>query len=190
MAILSCFTHQYPQRTFAELLRQVKLDKSTLYRLLEALRSYEVIAVDRGNGKYSLGMKLFELGTISVDRLEVSQLAMPALEWLAEQTGETAHLCVLDRSEVLYIAKVESRHPFHVPSSIGRRNLAYCTAVGKALLAFLPEQRLDDGSPAAHHHHPAAIRLATSTPALSLDLHLRSPPPLSIDRVRLCPSTH
>ena len=144
MAILGCFTHENPERTFADILRQVKLDKSTLYRLLEALRSHDVIAADRVNGKYSLGMRLFELGTISIDRLEVSQLAMPALEWLVDQTGETAHLCVLDRSEVLYIAKVESRLPFHIPSNIGRRNLAYCTAVGKALLAYLPEQRLDE----------------------------------------------
>jgi len=143
MRILNCFRHEAPERTFAEIIGEVKLDKSTLYRLLEALRSHELIAVDRMTGKYSLGMKLFELGAVSINRLEASKLAMPALERLAEQTGETAHLCVLDGSEVIYIAKVESKLAFRMPSNIGRRNLAYCTGVGKALLAYLAEEQLE-----------------------------------------------
>ena len=68
---------------------------------------------------------------------------MPALQQLVEQTGETAHLCMLEGSEVVYVAKVESKQTLRMPSNVGRRNPAYCTGVGKAILAHLPENEIE-----------------------------------------------
>jgi DNA-binding IclR family transcriptional regulator len=127
---------------FAELQANLDLHKSTLYRLLEAMRAYGLIEHDEKSGKYYLGLKLFQLGMIAVERLEISECASSALEQLVEQTGETAHLCVLDGSEVVYVAKVESKQTLRMPSNIGRRNPAYCTGVGKAILAHVPEEQL------------------------------------------------
>ena len=143
VAILHCFSNQTPERSFTEIMHQVRLHKSTLYRLLEALRAYDFISLDSATGKYVLGLRLFELGMVSIGRLEIGKLAMPVLETLVARVGETAHLCILDGNEVVYIAKVESKLPFRVPSNVGRRNPAYCTGVGKALLAHLSEEKLE-----------------------------------------------
>jgi len=143
MQTLNCFTSQEPELWFRDLATRSQLHKSTLYRLLEAMRSYGLVEVDGSTGKYHLGLKLFELGALATGRLEIAKCASPALEDLARQTGETAHLCVLDGLDVVYVAKVESTQRFYVPSTIGRRNRAYCTGVGKAILAFLPQQELE-----------------------------------------------
>jgi IclR family KDG regulon transcriptional repressor len=141
--ILNCFSDQHAERSFTDIICQVRLNKSTVYRLLEAMREYDLIATDRSTGKYFLGMRLFELGMVSIGRLEIGKVATPLLETLVDRVGETAHLGVLDGYEAVYIAKVESRLPFRIPSDIGRRYPAYCTGVGKALLAHLPEEKLE-----------------------------------------------
>src|SRR5512141_3039004 len=143
VAILNCFSKERPECSFADIQSEVRLNKSTTYRLLEAMREYAIIDIDLSSGRYVLGMRLFELGMVSIGRLEIGKAAMPVLETLVSRVGETAHLCVLDRNEVVYIAKVESNLPFRVPSNVGRRTPAYCTGVGKALLAYLPEMKLD-----------------------------------------------
>ncbi len=143
MQILNCFTNENRELRFADLSAQLGLHKSTLYRLLEAMRSYGLIELDGTTGKYHPGLKLFELGMLAVGRLEISKSAIPALERLVEQTGETAHLCVLDGYEVVYVAKVESKQTLRMPSNVGRRNPAYCTGVGKALLAQMSEEEIE-----------------------------------------------
>src|SRR5262249_13106671 len=112
-------------------------------RLLEAMREHRLIALDQLSGRYHLGLRLFELGTIAMSRLDLDRLGQPVLENLAEQTGETAHLCILDGSDIVAIAKVESRSALHIRSATGYRTPAYSTAVGKALLADLTSEELD-----------------------------------------------
>lgn len=143
MQILNCFSNGTLELRFSELADRLELNRTTLYRLLEAMRGYGLLELDRATGEYHLGMKLFELGTLAVGRLEIDECAAPALETLVEQTGETAHLCVLDGADVIYIAKVESKYALRIPSGVGRRNPAYCTGVGKAILAHLPEEQLE-----------------------------------------------
>ncbi len=142
MNILSCFSAENPELRLVELVELTKLHKSTLYRLLGAMRSYGLIQVDPASGAYRLGLKLFELGSLAIARTGIEKHAHPILEKLAGQTGETAHLCVLDGSDVVYVAKVESRRTLRIPSAVGQRNPAYCTGVGKVLLAHLSEERL------------------------------------------------
>jgi len=141
--ILECFSVGEPELSFSEMQRRVELHKSTLYRLIEAMRSHGLLGHDTETGKYHPGLRLFELGALAVGRLEISRCAMPALQQLVEQTGETAHLCMLEGSEVVYVAKVESKQTLRMPSNVGRRNPAYCTGVGKAILAHLPEKEIE-----------------------------------------------
>jgi DNA-binding IclR family transcriptional regulator len=98
---------------------------------------------DQTNGRYHLGLRLWELGNHAVARLELPGPAMPALHQLSADTAETAHLAVLDDHDVLYIAKVESKRPLRIPSQVGRRLPPHCTAIGKTLLAWLPSADLD-----------------------------------------------
>jgi IclR family KDG regulon transcriptional repressor len=142
MQILDCFSDHEPELSFMDLVNRLELNRSTLYRLLEAMRNYRLVELDRSNAKYHLGIKLFELGSLSIKRFDINRYAGPFLEMLVKQTGETAHLCVLDGSDILYIAKVESTQALRIPSSVGRKNPAYCTGVGKAILAHLSEGEL------------------------------------------------
>ncbi len=141
--VLDCFSPKDTELGVTEISRKLGLHKSTTHRLLEALKSYGFIAQDAENEKYHLGLKLFELGSRAVARLDIRERARPVLEQLVAETGETAHLCVLDQGEVLYLEKVESQQTLRIPSRIGQKNPAHCTAVGKALLACLPEEELE-----------------------------------------------
>src|SRR6266576_3307844 len=102
--------------------------------------SYHLISQDSDNEKYSLGLKLFELGTRAVASFDVHKKSRVVLEQLVAATGETAHLCSLDEKQVLYLEKFESARTLRIPSRVGQRNPSHCTAVVKALLAFLPEE--------------------------------------------------
>ena len=140
--ILDCFGPGRTDLRLVEIAATTKLHKSTLYRLLEAMRGHRLIGFDETAGSWHLGMKLFEKGSQAVERLALDQHAHPILDRLAEVSGETAHLCVLDGSDVVYIAKVECTRTLRIPSAVGQRNPAYCTGVGKAILAHLASGQL------------------------------------------------
>jgi len=127
-----------------EVAERLALHKSTIHRLLMVLDQHRLIRRNSETGKYALGLRLFELGTRAVRGLQLREQAQPFLERLARQTGETAHICVLDRGEMVSIAYAEGPRSLRMPATVGRRTPAYCSAVGKAMLAFLPESALDD----------------------------------------------
>jgi len=140
--ILDCFGPERNDLRLVEIAEATDLHKSTLYRLLEAMRAHRLIGLDENSGSYHLGMKLFEMGSRAVERLALDKHAHPILDRLAEVSGETAHLCILDGSDVVYIAKFECTRTLRIPSAVGQRNRAYCTGVGKAILAHLAPERL------------------------------------------------
>jgi DNA-binding IclR family transcriptional regulator len=98
---------------------------------------------DQNTGRYALGLKLFELGQSVLANMDIRAVAMPHLLELSKKYQETAHLAVLSGDEVIYIDKVDSPRSIRIFSMIGGRNPAYCTGVGKVLLAGLPEEKLD-----------------------------------------------
>lgn len=145
------------------------LHKSTALRLLEALRRHGLVSVDRESGRYRLGLGLYELGLAAVSRLDVSQCAPPYLEALVADTGESASLGIFEDPEVVHILRVESQQPLRLPSLAGRRSPAYCTGIGKAVLANLDPPRLDRYLTEVRLH-PRTPRTITSVEALRADL--------------------
>ena len=141
--ILECFRPERTDLRLVEIANATGLHKSTLYRLLEAMRSHGLIGFDAEYGRYYPGLRLFEIGSLAAGRFDLERHAHPTLEHLATVSGETAHLCVLDGSDVVYVAKVECTRTLRIPSAVGQRNPAYCTGVGKAILAFLPSERIE-----------------------------------------------
>jgi DNA-binding IclR family transcriptional regulator len=141
--ILTSFSSDRQELGLIQIAEATGLHKSTCYRLLEAMRTHGLIGLNKTTGTYHPGMKLFELGSLAVGRLKLDKHAHPLLEELSRVTGETAHLCVLDGSDVVYVAKVESNRALRIPSAVGARNPAYCTGVGKAMLAHLTPGQLD-----------------------------------------------
>jgi DNA-binding IclR family transcriptional regulator len=107
------------------------------------LERHKLIERNSVNGRYRLGLKLFELGTKAVSQLDLRERARPFLERLVLETSETVHLCILDDSEVVYLDKVEPTRSVRMATSVGRRNPAHCTAVGKAMMAYLSDAQVE-----------------------------------------------
>lgn len=126
-----------------ELSNSLGLHKSTTYRLLATLAYREYVKQDSKNDKYKVGIKLFELGNLALNKLEVRNEVRPFLEELMAKTGETIHLGVIDDSEVVYIDKVESPQTIRMYSEVGKRAPVHCTGLGKVLLAYSSLEVID-----------------------------------------------
>ena len=121
--------------TLDELAAETRLPKSSLHRLLTTLKQRGFAVQAQPSGPYLLGPTALEVAFGFHARLDVPVLLAPLLQELVERHHETTHLAVLAGAEVVYIDKREGTHPFRLSSTIGGRNPAYCTGVGKALLA-------------------------------------------------------
>ena len=143
LAVLKALSHEGPDLTLAELSQMLHLHKSTAHRLIMVLEGHKLIERNSKTGTYRLGMKLFELGTRAVSQLDLRERARPILERLVRETDETVHLCVYDNGEVVYVDKVEPARSVRLASTVGRRMPAFCTAVGKAIMAILPEEQTE-----------------------------------------------
>jgi DNA-binding IclR family transcriptional regulator len=141
-SILDCFRLERPDLRLTEITAVTGLHKSTVYRLLEVMRRHHFVQFDEATGAYRVGIRLFELGAVAMAGCGFDKYARPALDELASATGETAHVCVLHESEIVHIAKVESSFALRIATPVGRRHPAYCTSVGKAILAHLPPEAL------------------------------------------------
>jgi DNA-binding IclR family transcriptional regulator len=139
LGVLEILASDESALTLVELCKRLELPKSTVLRLLMVLESHRFVEKDAHSGAYRLGLKLFELGSKAVARLDLDERAKPYLERLVFATGETAYCCVLHDGQALAVARVESSRAVRAPSTVGWRAPVHCTAVGKALLAFLPE---------------------------------------------------
>ncbi len=123
--------------SLAELARDTSLPKSTLHGLLSTMRDFGYIEQSSFDGRYQLGVHLFEVGSVVANNWDVRQTAAPYIQKLVSDLGETVHLAILDKGEVLYVDKRESNQSLRIVSQVGMRLSAHCTGVGKVLLASL-----------------------------------------------------
>lgn len=171
LGILDLLTSQGPELAPAELATQLGLHKSTLHRLLQVLEQHRLVEKNSQTGKYRLGLRLFEFGTKAVAQIDLRDRARIYLERLVCETGETAHMCILDRGEMLSLANVESPRTLRTPSTIGHRIPVHCTAAGKAVLAFLLESEMNDLLK-DHSLSSYTQNTITSRTRLTAELHL------------------
>jgi DNA-binding IclR family transcriptional regulator len=156
-----------PPRTIDELAALVGLTRSNTHRTLQTLMHAGYVAKDEQGGGYRGTIRLFELGARQLAQLDVRKLATPAMRILADKTGETVHLSVLDGFDVVYVDKIDSPQPIRAYSMVGGRAPAYAVATGKALLAYQPASYLDRYSDSFVAHTKATL---TSMAALKKDL--------------------
>ena len=133
--------------TLADCAGVLGYSKPTTHRILRTLARRGFLQIDEERGVYTLGVTLLRLGMDFLEQLDLRREALPVLRELAERTGETVHLGVLNGSEVVYIEKVESRQAVRMVSRIGHTMPACSTGVGKAILAFLPPEQLEAALP-------------------------------------------
>lgn len=93
------------------------------------------------NGKFRLGLRLFDFGNRAIEQYDLRERAQPHLRRLVAETEETAHLCILEAARMIYIDKIEPARSVRMITRVGTSHPVHCTSVGKAILAFLPEDR-------------------------------------------------
>lgn len=142
VAILNAFSLEEPELRVSELADRLDLHKSTVHRFLVNLETAGLIERNPRTGRYRLGLRIFELGGLVMQRMDLWDEALPFLEGLVRDTGETGHLAVLDGGEAIYVERVEARRPLRVPSAVGRGYPAHATNLGKVLLAHLDRGEL------------------------------------------------
>ncbi|HHW66928.1 MAG: IclR family transcriptional regulator, regulon repressor [Epulopiscium sp.] len=128
----------------AELSAKLDLHKSTVHRLLSTLMIKGYVEQNPVTNKYKITFKLFELGSKRLAHMDILEIAKPYLKELMEKTNEVVHLVMRENTDIIYIDKVESETTIRMHSRIGRRSPMYCTAVGKAMMAWLHEKEVVD----------------------------------------------
>lgn len=129
--------------TQAELSRQTEIPKSTLFRILVSLQKLRCVVESTDGKRYLLGSHLWELGSRYVDRFDVHAASAWHMESLAQESGETVFLGMMEEGRVVYMRRMESPKSVTIVKTLGQRVPAHCTATGVAMLAYLPETEID-----------------------------------------------
>jgi DNA-binding IclR family transcriptional regulator len=136
-AILASFDGCDHALPLSEISHRVGLPKSTVHRLASQLCA--VGWLERNSGGYRMGLKLLELSSVALQRTGLREIASQHIHSLALRTGLAVHLGILDHDKVVYLDRIAMTR-FSVPTRVGGRAPAYCTALGKAMLAFEDRQ--------------------------------------------------
>lgn len=154
-----------------EIGKRLGLPRTTVHEILGTLvdRGYLTVAPGQPN-RYRLGIRLFQLGGRFAEQLDLAREAQTVAAQVAAECDETVHVAVLDGTDVIYIAKVDSTHSVRMVSALGRRLPAHCTAVGKMLLSCLRPQDLAARLPADDTLTAMTPQSITSAAALRAQL--------------------
>ncbi|RJG41217.1 IclR family transcriptional regulator [Mesorhizobium sp. DCY119] len=139
-------------RGVTDLATELKFTKSNVHRLLVTLQQQGYVRQLPPYSTYEPTTKLWELGSHVIRRMDLTKVARPAMTRLAEITGETVHLSVLEDTDVIYLDKIESAHHIRAHTSVGSRAPAFTVATGKAMLAQMPDSYLDRFQPHLKHY--------------------------------------
>src|SRR5579862_3023340 len=145
--ILSVFERSSEALTAGQISVRSGIPRSSVHRILSQLVTARWLM--RHEDGYALGLRMFEIGSLVAHRSRITSAARPFIRELAERTGQVVHLAVLDQQDVVYLDKVASAVDYRafadaLPSRVGGRLPAHCTAVGKALLAYSPQPTVSD----------------------------------------------
>ena len=128
--------------TLTEISKAAKIPKSTLSPILSTLEQNRYICCNLETGKYSIGIKLFQLGLSYGSTSHSVEIIRKEMQYIVSETQETCHLGYLMNFFVFYLAKIDSPQPISLISYVGRKLPAYATALGKALLSGLADDEI------------------------------------------------
>jgi len=142
LAILSAFRPGTPELGIADLARELGLSRSTSHRYVSTLARLGFLDQNAQTRKYRLGPRVLDLGFAAINSMELRQISAPYLQRLADETGHTVNMAILDGTDIVYIERCRTSQPgqreIDLDLHVGSRLPAYCTSMGKVLLAFLP----------------------------------------------------
>jgi len=125
--------------TISEIAELSTLPLSTCHRLLATLAARGYVEQNLEDHRYTLGVAILHMRGAVISQLNLGMIATPAMKWLMQRVNETVHLAVLNTCEIVYIERVEGLHTQGMYTRIGKRAYAHCTALGKVMLAHMPE---------------------------------------------------
>lgn len=142
LSVLSLFSNDSSELTLTEISKSAELNMTTSLRIASTLESAGYLRRDPQTKRYRPSIKVLQLGFTALRSLGLRQAARPHLERLSRETGETVSHAVLDGFEIVYIDRIRNRQIVGVVLGMGSRVPAHCTSMGKAILAFLPNEQL------------------------------------------------
>src|SRR6204780_5047348 len=143
LAMLEAVAQESEGLSNAEISRKLHIPKSSASYILRTLESRNYLTRDEESGKYRVGLKILSLSRGALSGLDVRGVALPIMRHLTQQTGLTCHLAVLDGPEAVYIEKVEPEGFIRMDTWVGRRMSVHATSVGKAIVAHIPQEQLE-----------------------------------------------
>jgi DNA-binding IclR family transcriptional regulator len=143
LAMLEAVAQESDGLSNAEISRKLQIPKSSASYILRTLEKQAYLKRDAETGKYRVGLKILSLSRGALSGIDVREVALPIMRHLMEKTNLTCHLAILDGPEAVYIEKVEPQGFIRMDTWVGRRMRVHATSVGKALVAHIPQARLE-----------------------------------------------
>jgi IclR family transcriptional regulator, pca regulon regulatory protein len=174
LAVLGSFSPNNPSMSVSEIAARVDLNRATAYRIASVLASLGFLEqVDRKGGRreYRPGLKVLLLGRAALESLELPELALPYLQELQENCGETVNMAILDEGSIVYILRLKTDIVVNIRLFVGSRLPAQCTSMGKAMLAFLSTEEFDRAA-ASLDFTPLTERSTANLTQLRADLEV------------------
>lgn len=143
LAMLEAVAQEPEGLSNAEISRKLQIPKSSASYILRTLEKQAYLNRHPDTGKYRVGLKILSLSRGALSGIDVREVALPIMRHLMEKTSLTCHLAILDGPEAVYIEKVEPQGFIRMDTWVGRRMRVHATSVGKALVAHIPQEKLE-----------------------------------------------
>ncbi|MEM1294345.1 MAG: IclR family transcriptional regulator [Verrucomicrobiota bacterium] len=141
--ILEAMSHEPSGLTLSELVRATELPQNSVYRIANALLARGYVHRRESDKRFTLSNRFFDLGRPKVNEKSLVVCSYEGLQWLRDQTGETAQLMVRSGRHGVVLEQVAGLHPIQVSGAVGMRIPLYSCAPGKAILAHLPDNEFE-----------------------------------------------
>jgi IclR family KDG regulon transcriptional repressor len=139
LKILDCFTVNSPELGITEISEKLGLYKSNVHNIADTFLKAGYLEQNHENGKYRLGFKLLEFGNVIHSNIDFRKIVLPFMQELSDSTNETVYLGMPREGEVVYLDSICPRTQLSSRSMLGVKAPLYCTGIGKAMLAYLPD---------------------------------------------------
>jgi DNA-binding IclR family transcriptional regulator len=143
LAILEAVAQEPDGLSNATISRKLQIPKSSASYILRTLEAQHYLKREEATGRCRIGLKILSLSRGALSGLDVREVALPVMRHLMEKTNLTCHLAILDGPDAVYIEKVEPQGFIRMDTWVGRRMRVHATSVGKALVAHIPQERLE-----------------------------------------------
>ncbi len=143
LTILKLFNKKQNELGVTGIAEQTGIAKSTVHRLVSTLTKEGFLSKNPRTNQYRLGLSLLTLGGVISIHKEMYREALPRLHKLVEKTNETAHICLLEKEEVVYLYRIEGNNKTKLVTNVGHKNHLHCTSEGLAIMAFQNQKTIN-----------------------------------------------